>query len=201
MDIPGTVATTLGKHHAVRRVRLVGSRAEGTPTRFSDWDFAIDIRPNGFPSVAEALPDLVRPLHPIAQQWERLSDHAGYMLVLAGPMKVDLLFDAPQDQESPWTLTAFTLAGIDDHFWDWFLWLLSKEDAGRQETVSAELGKMFDHLLRPMGVQQRPTDLVAAIDTYVHARDEAESNLGVPVKRALEQEVRKAWRRRNTGEA
>ena len=196
MDVTERVATALDKHPAIRSVRLVGSRADGTPTRFSDWDFAVDT--DDFASVAEALPHLVQALSPIAQQWERLSEHACYMLILAGPVKVDLIFDAVHHVEPPWTPTPQTLAAIDDHFWDWILWLLSKEDAGREEVVSAELGKMSDHLLRPMGVREGPTDLAEAINAYIAARTEMEGLLGETVEGALEQEVGKAWLRRTS---
>jgi hypothetical protein len=35
---------------------------------------------------------MVRPLHPVVAQWDRLSRSWCYMLVLAGPAKVALLF-------------------------------------------------------------------------------------------------------------
>jgi hypothetical protein len=54
------------------------------------------------------------------------------MMILAGPAKVDLIFDRPHLIASPWLASAATLAAIDDHFWDWALWLGSKQLAGRR---------------------------------------------------------------------
>jgi nucleotidyltransferase-like protein len=138
MDIARRVERALGEHGAVRRVRLIGSRARSDPTPFSDWDF--EIVTDDFPSVSIAIPSLVASLRPIAQQWDRLSTKECYMLVLNGPEKVDLLFDVPHKEERRWTASASTLQAIDDHFWDWLLWLLSKEAAGREEVVFGELG-------------------------------------------------------------
>lgn len=53
------------------------------------------------------------------------------MLVVAGPVKIDLIFEGvPHAREPAWTVDASTLAGIDAHFWDWTLWLASKVDSG-----------------------------------------------------------------------
>jgi hypothetical protein len=197
MDIPRRVERTLGEHVAVRGVNLIGSRARGDPTPFSDWDF--EILTDDFPSVSIAIPSLVASLRPIAQQWDRLSTHECYMLVLDGPEKVDLLFDVPHKEERRWTASASSLQAIDDHFWDWLLWLLSKEAAGRDEVVFEELGKMFDHLLEPMGVLDRPRDLPAAVHAYVDVRESQERRHDVLVTRRLEGEVRKAWTRRSSG--
>jgi hypothetical protein len=59
------------------------------------------------------------------------------MLILAGPAKVDLLFGHPHQPAAPWQVNASTLAGIDDHFWDWALWLRSKL-ARRDDLVPAD---------------------------------------------------------------
>jgi len=34
----------------------------------------------------------------------------------------DLLFGRPHQPAGPWQVNGSTLAGIDDHFWDWALW-------------------------------------------------------------------------------
>jgi hypothetical protein len=39
-------------------------------------------------------------------------------MILAGPAKIDLIFDQPYPIEPPWQMTAETLPQIDDHFWD-----------------------------------------------------------------------------------
>jgi hypothetical protein len=194
MDLAERVHQALSHDPAIDAVRLVGSRARREPTPLSDWDF--EIATTSFPSVAAALPSLVRPLRPIAQQWDRLSRRQTYMLVLAGPEKVDLLFDKPHQPEDPWTVTPRTLPAIDDHFWDWTLWLLSKQAAGRVDVVGAELGKLFMHLLRPMGARKPPTDLATAVEAYVDLRATQERIHGLLVPRALEHQVRIAFRPR-----
>ena len=102
----------LARHPAIDSVVLAGSRARGEATALSDWDFTVET--SDFPSVASALPALVAPLAPLAQQWDRLSDHACYMLMLRGVGKVDLIFDEPWESSPPWTVSAETLCGIDD---------------------------------------------------------------------------------------
>ena len=42
MSLGDRAIDALERHPAVRRVRLVGSRATGTATAASDWDFAVD---------------------------------------------------------------------------------------------------------------------------------------------------------------
>ena len=173
-------------------VTLVGSRAEGTATEYSDWDFAVEV--DDFRVVDEALPSLLAPLEPLAQQWDPLSEHWCCMLMLAGPTKVDLLFLAePHQLEPSWVVTAETLEPIDRHFWDWVLWLRSKEASGKSELVSAELDKMWRHLLGPLGIEKPPATLDTALRSYLEARHAAEAELGVEVPRRLEREVQKAW--------
>ena len=180
---------TVRRHPAVKSVALTGSRARGEATDLSDWDFAVETR--DFPTVAEALPALVAPLEPLAQQWDRLSDHGCYMLLLRGVGKVDLIFDHPWQPQPPWEVSEPTLLGIDDHFWDWTIWLAAKDRAGKRDVVEAELRKMHQHLLRPLGVERRPESVADAVAAYTVARAEAEERLGVTVRRALEGEVRR----------
>jgi hypothetical protein len=158
----------------------------------SDWDFAVDVR--DFAAVAGALPSLVSPLQPLAEQWDPFGECRCYMLTLRGPVKVDLIFAEPQEPvPSPWRVRADTLEAIDRHFWDWFLWLLSKQAVGKTELVEAELQKMSGHLLRPLGAATVPPSLAAALDSYREAREGQEARLGVVVPRLLEHEVLKAW--------
>ena len=112
MNLALAVPLALKSHASVKNVVLVGSRAEGRVTRFSDWDFVISDR--RFPEVARTLPQLVAILLPIAHQWDRLSETACYMLILAGPIKVDLIFaGVPHKPERPWQVTPDTLGCID----------------------------------------------------------------------------------------
>jgi predicted nucleotidyltransferase len=64
-------------------VELTGSRAEGRATERSDWDFCIDT--DDFDALASDLPQLLAPLAPLAQQWDRLATHRCWMLILPGP--------------------------------------------------------------------------------------------------------------------
>jgi hypothetical protein len=188
------VRAALLQHPHVRDVELVGSRATGSSTPLSDWDFAVTT--DRFDAVARELPSLVAGLEPLAQQWDRISDYPCYMLMLSGPVKVDLIFpEEPYESLPPWTVTVETLDGIDRHFWDWILWLASKREKGQDDLVRRELLKMSEHLLRPLGVDRVPGSIEAALETYRFARDRRERELGVEVSRGLEGEVLPALRR------
>ena len=169
-------------------VRLVGSRARGDPTPLSDWDFEVET--DDFGAVARALPALVSALEPLAQQWDRISAYPCYMLMLTGPVKVDLIFPGePYESLPPWTVSAETLDGIDQHFWDWILWLASKREKGKDDLIRRELEKMSEHLLRPLGVDTAPGSIGAALEGYRRARDEREREFGLEVSRRREREV------------
>jgi hypothetical protein len=187
-DITESVRAVLLRHPRVRRVELVGSRAAGSATRLSDWDFVVAT--DDFDAVARALPAMVTDLAPLGKQWDRISEYPCYMLLLSGPVKVDLIFpDEPYESLPPWTVTAETLDGIDQHVWDWILWLASKREKGQDDLVGRELVKMRDHLLRPMGVNQVPRSIEDAAGRYRSARDERERAFGIRVTRRREREV------------
>src|SRR4249919_1556023 len=187
-DIAATVEAVLLPHPAIRAVELVGSRADGSATRLSDWDFVVVT--DRFDEVARALPMLIAGLEPLARQWDRISAYPCYMLMLAGPVKVDLIFpDEPYEPLPPWTVTGETLDGIDQHFWDWILWLASKREKGQDDLVGRELVKMRDHLLRPLGVERIPGSIEVAVERYRAARDEREREFGFEVSRRREREV------------
>jgi hypothetical protein len=148
-----------------KSVVLVGSRPEGRATDLSDWDFRVET--DDFGALAPTLPQVVDPLDPLARQWDRLSREQCFMLILRGPAKVDLIFpDEPHADEPPWQPSAENLAAIDAHFWDWTLWLKPKEVAGKSELVAAELKKLYDHLLQPLGAEQVPSSVREAIESY-----------------------------------
>ena len=187
-DLAERVERVLLRHPKITGVRLVGSRADGTPSPLSDWDFVLET--DDFDTVARDLPAAVADLEPIAEQWDRISDYPCYMLMLAGPIKVDLIFPGePYTSLPPWTVSAETLDGIDQHVWDWLLWVASKREKGEDDLVRRELAKMFDHLLGPMGVDDAPATLGEAADAYRTARDRRERELGVRVTRVREREV------------
>jgi hypothetical protein len=187
-DLAERVERILLRHPGIRGVRLVGSRATGTPSPLSDWDFVLET--DDFTMVARDLPAAVSELEPIAQQWDRISDYPCYMLMLKGPVKVDLIFKGePYTSLPPWTVSAKTLDGIDQHVWDWVLWLASKREKGEDVLVRRELAKMFDHLLGPMGADEVPGSIPDAVATYRTLRDRREHELGVRVTRGREREV------------
>jgi hypothetical protein len=187
-DIAVSVRAVLLPHPDIRAVELVGSRAGGSPTPSSDWDFVVVTE--RFDEVGRALPALVAELEPLGQQWDRISAYPCYMLLLAGPVKVDLIFpDEPFESLPPWTVNAETLDGIDQHFWDWILWLASKREKREDELVRRELIKLRDHLLGPLGVDRVPGSIGAAVEGYRAARDEREREFGVEVSRRREREV------------
>ncbi|HEY8951528.1 MAG TPA: hypothetical protein VIP78_03080, partial [Candidatus Dormibacteraeota bacterium] len=63
-----------------------------------------------------------------------------------------------------WQVTAATLPGIDDHFWDWMLWLAAKQQAGKAGLVAAELAKLHEHLLAPLGVRAQSATPAQALE-------------------------------------
>ena len=82
-------------------------------------------------------------------------------------------------------MTSSTLTPIDAHFWDWALWLGSKQLASRDDVVAAELGKLHAHLLGPLGVAAVPVSLGQAIAVYRAARDKWEKAFRCRVPRAV----------------
>jgi hypothetical protein len=197
VDVVARVTRALERHPAITAVRPVGSRQRGTAGDLSDWDFEVDTA--DFAAVAGDLPALVSPLRSLAQQWDRLSRHATYMLILPGAIKIDLLFDRPHEPEPPWKVSAETLRAIDSHFWDWILWIGSKQCVGKHELIEKEFAKMSSHLLRPVGVERVPDTIETAIALYTSARRELETRLGVPVEKGLEHEIRRALRKSGCG--
>ena len=125
MDLGDRVCALLGDHPHVRDARLVGSRARGDAHDFSDWDVAVGT--DDFVAVAHDLPRLIASLLPLAQQWDPFADHACYMLLLPGVVKVDLLFlDQARAIAPAYAPSSETLAAIDTHFWDWIIWIEQK---------------------------------------------------------------------------
>lgn len=190
MTIADDVIDVLARHPAIGGVRLVGSRATGTENALSDWDFAVET--DQFAEVARDVDLLVAPLEPIAQQWDPLSETWCWMAIVRGPSKLDFIFSEAHQPEPPWQPNEATLGAIDDHFWDWALWLGSKQAGRKTKLVDRELQKMFEHILGPMGVESRPSRLDEAMDSYVTARARFEQRFGVAVPRVLEREVRPA---------
>jgi hypothetical protein len=121
------------------------------------------------------------------------------MLMLPGAVNVDLLFDRSHSTEPPWGISAETLKGVDDHFWDWILWLASKGSSDEPQLVHREFGKMSAHLLGPAGVVEAPDSIEDAIELYTTAREALEKRFRVQVARKLEREVRQALRRGGFG--
>jgi len=185
--LPDDVERALGAHAGIDRIELAGSRASGRASRQSDWDFIVVTA--DFTEIRDAMPRLVVPLRPVVAQWDRLSRTWCYMLILAGPIKVDLIFGQPHAALPPWHPSASTLRGIDDHFWDWTLWLQSKQAAGKQGLVEAELGKLHEHLLGPLGVMPAPATLELAVAGYRAARNQWERRLGIRIPRTAEETV------------
>jgi predicted nucleotidyltransferase len=185
VDVPAA----LQKHPAVRGTRLAGSRAAGRAHELSDWDFLV--LTGDFPAVAGDLHELVSPLGPLSELWDPYSDRACYMLMLRGPTKIDLIFPREKREWSPaWEPRADTLVAIDVHFWDWILWLEQKRRGGRTTQLEKSLGDMFELLLHPLGVPEKPSSVAEAVAAYLQAREGLESRYGVRVARRLEREVR-----------
>jgi hypothetical protein len=183
------VPSALESHPSVREVRLAGSRAADRAHDLSDWDFLV--LTDDFAAVARALPALVAPLCPLSELWDPYSHYACYMLMLRGPTKVDLIFSGEKRKwSSAWEPAPDTLEAIDTHFWDWILWLEQKRRGGRTAQLEKSLGDMFDLMLRPLGVVEKPRSVAEATDAYVAARGALERRFRVRVPRTLEDEVR-----------
>jgi hypothetical protein len=188
MDLADRIVAAVSTHPEVRDIRLVGSRTDGRATDRSDWDFRVET--SDFAAVADDLPRLCAPLEPLAQQWDRLSGEYCWMLMLPGPVKVDLIFvDEPHTDEPPWQPSGDNLAEIDAHFWDWMLWLKGKDAAGKSDLVATHLEKAFDHLLAPLGAEHPPSSIREALALYLEARMHAERRFGHRVSRDVEAAV------------
>jgi hypothetical protein len=167
----------------VPSVVLGGSRARGLATELSDWDLYLRGDPEG---MLEDVPRLVASFGPLAAFWEPLAEEAGYMVVMDGPIKVDIFpLGATRRIQPPWALRTDTLACIDAHFWDWTLWLGGKLLRGQRRLVADELAKMHRFVLAPLGVVSVPANLNEAVASYQPARAQAVDTLGVVVDREL----------------
>ena len=190
---PEDVRDVVAQYPSVKSVTLVGSRARGDATPLSDWDYSVEA--DDFPAVRDVLPSLVAPLAPLTTLWDRLADRATFMLILRGPAKVDLLFDdVPNEVLPPYDVNEQSLRAIDSHFWDWSLWLVSKQAKGKSDLVLSELEKMAWYILSPMGIDQTPGDLAEAVELYLHARGEHEQRFGIRLDRELGAEVARVVR-------
>ncbi|GAA1572097.1 hypothetical protein GCM10009678_63460 [Actinomadura kijaniata] len=185
------IAAAVADHPLVRAVEPIGSRAPDgfrAATELSDWDFAVSVE--DFGEVAGDLPRLVAPYDPVAVQWDPLGDHACYLVVLPGPVKVDLVFpEVARRPNPPWRVGPDTLPAIDVHFWCWTLGLVAKRRHGMNDRVRGELLRMSGHLLAPLGVREVPSSLEEAATRYLRARDRLETRYGQPVPRRLEREI------------
>jgi hypothetical protein len=189
-DLVTLAVELVAKHPAVTRVEFGGSRSRGTHEELSDWDFAVET--SNFGAIALALPSLVWPMDPLAQQWEPLGHFPVYQVMLRGPTKVEYLFlEQSQDPLAPVDPSWETLIAINTHFWDWIWWLATKASVGRNDLVAEHLPKLHRHLLGPLGVATLPDDIDATILAFVARRDALEREYGVDVPRALETEVRR----------
>lgn len=193
-DVVVAIREALEGSEVVASVVLGGSRARGTATGLSDWDLYLEGEPE---ELMAEIPALVAPLRPLAAFWEPLSEQAGYMIVMDGPVKVDLFpIGGSRQIQPPWAPGGDTLAAIDAHFWDWALWLGSKSLRGERQLVADELAKMHWFLLGPLGVATCPASLNEAVASYRRARAEASEALGAVVDPELGRQVCEALRRR-----
>lgn len=63
---------------------------------------------------------------------------------------------------------------------------------GLQRLVAAELGKLHEHLLQPVGVTPAPDTIDQAVTAYRIAREEWERQLEMRIPRAAEEAVMRA---------
>ena len=194
MDLKAEIPKLLMLDPTVTSVQLAGSRERGDENALSDWDFVVET--DNARALREDISHLVESLNPLVGQWDRLGPVWCYMLILKGGVKVDIIVEeTTQVDEPPWKVSAGNLPAIDDHFWDWTLWLGSKCLRNDSDMVTRELTKMFDHLLEPLGVRQVPESIGEAISAYTAARDHHTDELGVTIELNLQSEVIEALRR------
>jgi len=192
-DVVTVIRKALAASKVVSSVALGGSRARGTATELSDWDLYVGGDPD---AVMAEIPVLVASFRPLAAFWEPLSEEAGYMVVMAGPVKVDVFpLGARRRIQPPWRLDADSLPAIDAHFWDWTLWLGGKALRGERQLVADELAKMHRFLLAPVGVATAPRSLDEAVASYRRARRRATDSLGVVIQPELGRQVSEALQR------
>jgi hypothetical protein len=192
IGISGRVPHLLMKHPAILRVELTGSRLRGNASEWSDWDFSVET--TDFRAVSAAIPVLTKSLNPLAHLWDPLSRHAVYMMILKGPIKVDLMFNRLQQKKSPWIISRDTLAQVNSHFWDWILWIASKEASGKKD-ASKELKKMYSFLLEPLGCTKRPNSVQEAVRGYLTAFKRQKNSLNTEVDPSLGTEVIKGLKK------
>ena len=192
-NIAEIVPRLLTKHPAVRQVVLTGSRVRGDATKWSDWDFLAET--NDFEAVSIALPSLTESLEPLTHLWDPLSRHSIYMMILKGPVKVDICFDFLQQQRPPWVINSDTISQVNSHFWDWILWIASKEASGKKDMSVKEFEKMYDYLLAPLGCSKSPGSVEEAVRVYLVAFRRQNIQLNTEVDQALEIEVIKGLRK------
>lgn len=191
-DVVRAIWQALERSDDVAGIGLGGSRAAGGATELSDWDLYLDGEPA---RLMAALPGLVAPLRPLAAFWEPLSEQAGYMMVMTGPVKVDLFpLGGRRSVQPPWVMRGADLGAIDGHFWDWILWLGSKALRGQAQLVSEELVKMQWFLLGPLGIDRVPADIQDAVHLYLPARTAASRRFGAAVRGNLGRQVLAALR-------
>jgi predicted nucleotidyltransferase len=152
-EVVSRLRGALERNDAVASVVLGGSRARGTATALSDWDLYLE---GDTQEMMAEIPALVASLEPLAAFWEPLSENAGYMIVMRGPVKVDLFpIGGRRELQPPWVPSTETIGAIDAHFWDWTLWLGGKSLRDERQLVADELAKMQWFLLGPLGVARR----------------------------------------------
>jgi predicted nucleotidyltransferase len=185
------LAARVRRVDGVHDARLTGSRAAGDPTPLSDWDFELDADDVG--QLWERLPAALEDLEPLALFWDPLGERPNLIVVLDGPVKVDLILDGhPFTPSPPWVAECETLPAIDAHFWDWTLWLGAKQLRGQDELVRSQLERQHQHLLGPLGVEEVPDSITDAVAVYLAARARHEERCDTQVDRRLGDQVQRA---------
>jgi hypothetical protein len=106
-DVVRAIWEALEGSKVVSSLVLGGSRAGGTATELSDRDLYAEGDPDGM--MAE-IGVLVASLGPLAAFWEPLSEQAGYMVVMDGPVKVTSSHSGPaagSSRRGCWVPTAW----------------------------------------------------------------------------------------------
>ncbi len=184
----GAVSQRMRSAPGVRSVALAGSRRAGDPTPLSDWDFEVAVDDH---VVLDALADELADLPTLGVFWDPLSTRATLIVLLEDAIKIDLIVSGKGNPHPMprWEVRRESLPRIEVHFWDWILWIGSKQLRGDRDLVRQELDKMRQALLRPIGVARPVNGLAEAVGAYIAARNRQEHQFGVRLDRRLEHQV------------
>jgi hypothetical protein len=86
-EVVAAIRTALDHCRSVTSVTPGGSRERDSATELSDWDLYLEGDPE---AMTVQVPEVIASFRPLTAFWEPLAEEAGYMVVIDGPIKVDV---------------------------------------------------------------------------------------------------------------